>query len=235
MSTFFKPRYILPLIFAVCIDGLSFLAGLIIWAVFFHPATLGAVAGCAAGLSVSGSQTACVIGGAVGGALGAAAAFIPFVGAVLAGAVNSIGWVLGYVVGFCINATFGVMLMMLLLHNGLLSAHNILSARRLAFIVAEFSPFAFLPLWTPMVWFCILDDAKKEALSSKKMPIRAAARTAWTHVREEQEQKTLLLQQQVEQEAAKTQAAKQALPKTQRTPRMNDIRTRSDQQNYAHI
>lgn len=234
MSTFFKPRYMLPLVLAVCIDGLSFLAGLIIWALFLHPATLGAVVGCATGAGIVGSQTGCVVGGAVGGALGAASTFIPYVGALLAGAVNSIGWVLGYVVSFCINATFGVMLLALLLHNGLLSAHSMLSARRLLFVVAEFSPFAFLPMWTPMVWLCIADHAKKELLATQHLTVRTAIRTARVLVREQEEQKQLQLQQQLQQEATNIQTAKQP-QKNQRAPLVSDIRTRNTPQTYVHV
>lgn len=178
MLIFLEPRFFVPLMFAVILDAITFLACLIIWAIFLHPSVPAAFAGCAVS-SYYGFW--CSAGALIGATTATAATFIPFVGQALIAGTGTLGAIFGFVVSFCINATFGVMLLSFLAYSGMLTWSNIVSLKRLPYIVAKFSPFAFVPVWTFMVIGCALEKAKEELvhtaapMRTKKQPSEAYA------------------------------------------------------------
>lgn len=168
MLIFLEPRFLIPLMFAVILDTVTFLACLIIWAIFLHPSVPAAFAGCAIS---SHYGFWCSAGALIGAAGATAATFVPFVGQALIAGTGTLGAIFGFVVSFCINATFGVILLAFLAYNKMLTWNNFLSLKRLPYIVAKFSPFAFVPVWTFMVIGCALEKVEEE-LVHKAVPIR---------------------------------------------------------------
>lgn len=147
--------------FAVIIDAVTFIASLIIWAIFLHPSVPAAFAGCAVS---SHYGFWCSAGALIGATAATAATFVPFVGQALIAGTGTLGAIFGFVISICISSTFGVILLAILAYNGMLTWSNLLSWRRLPYMVAKFSPFAFVPVWTFMVIGCALEKAKEEVV-----------------------------------------------------------------------
>ena len=83
--------------------------------------------------------------------------WIPVVGQAAASTVDMSGLILGTTADFSISAVFGTGLIVLLVMNGLLPAQEILTAKRLPFILAKLIPIlGALPFYTALTVMCIL-------------------------------------------------------------------------------
>ncbi len=83
--------------------------------------------------------------------------WVPIVGQAAASTADMSGLILGTTADFSISAVFGTGLIVLLVMNGLLPAQDILTAKRLPFILAKLIPiFGALPFYTALTVMCIL-------------------------------------------------------------------------------
>lgn len=157
---FLQPRYVVAFIIAVSIDAFELLIGIAIWAAFTTPGAAGAIFGCALGanyLPINSAALGCGIGSFIGGAihlLGDA-----FSGGALQGFLIEIGGGLSAVIDFCISATFGTGLVVMMIFTGMISPGKFFSWRRTPFIIAKLLPgIDMIPGYTGMVVMTVLEN-----------------------------------------------------------------------------
>jgi hypothetical protein len=140
---------------ALFIVGLQAVVDLALFLLFtVAPAT---TAGTAAGAAACGK--ACAV---VGGVVGAVGDVIPFTHGIASAALAPVGFVIGSVIAICISLTFGLGLVLLLIHFNMFYTKYVFAGG-----VSEILPvFDVLPGWTAMAIACCVRKRKEELLRS---------------------------------------------------------------------